>query len=365
MLNFATGILLLSLVISGPSEMYYSRITSEIKGPIGLSILQMDATSDYALDNNIRSIFQDTKGTYWFGTNGAGVYRYDNTSLTQFSTDDGLVDNQVLSIQEDNFGNMWFGTGAFGISKFDGTHFTTITHWENIKRSRGRSSDWKSDSDNLWFKGGNGVFRWGDQELVYLPFDSVDAHSTAKEAELFGLSRNSVYCILEDKKGNVWFGTQAQGVCRYNGKELTWFSEKGLAGPAVLGLFEDSRGNIWFGNNGAGLFRFDGTTLVNFTEEKGLANPDFRASGTSNPGTLARVYCINEDKEGNIWIGTVDAGVWKYDGTALTNYTMADGLTSDAINTIYKDNKGELWFGTDENGICKFNGTRFMEFIVQ
>ncbi|MGB3075409.1 MAG: two-component regulator propeller domain-containing protein, partial [Chitinophagales bacterium] len=77
---------------------------------------------------------------------------------------------------------------------------------------------------------------------------------------------------------------------------------------------------------------------------------------------LARVWTINEDNNGNLWIGTYDAGVWRFDGENLTNYTSIDGLTSNAINTIYKDRKGELWFGTDGAGVCKFNGISFSGF---
>lgn len=95
-----------------------------------------------------------------------------------------------------------------------------------------------------------------------------------------------------------------------------------------------------------------------------MGNAGFRVSGKSESGTLARVYSINEDNNNNIWIGTVDAGVWKYEGNVLTNYTTKEGLTSNAVNTIYKDNNGELWFGTDGNGICKFNGMTFFEFII-
>ncbi|MCP9754924.1 regulator, partial [Lacihabitans sp. CCS-44] len=43
-------------------------------------------------------------------------------------------------------------------------------------------------------------------------------------------------------------------------------------------------------------------------------------------------------------------------------YNTKEGLTSNAINTIYKDKKGELWFGTDTEGICKFNGKTFYRF---
>ncbi len=314
-----------------------------------------------SLNKNIRSIFQDKYGNYWFGTNRAGVFRYDTETLTQFTVKDGLADNQVISIQEDNLGNIWFGTGMFGISKYDGTKFTIQTNKVNI--TNGTEINWKSTNNDLWFYGGGGVLRYSNSSIDYLPFDRSNLNTRTHAP--FTLSRYGVYCILKDKKGNVWFGTQAEGVCKYDGKTLTWFKEKGLAGPAVLGLFEDSKGNLWFGNNGSGLFRYDGKTLTNFTKEKGLDNADFSVPGKPSLGTLARVYSINEDVIGNIWIGTVDAGVWKYDGNNITNYTTKDGLTSNAVNTIYKDKKGELWFGTDSNGICKFNGTTFTEFIIK
>ena len=314
-----------------------------------------------SIDKNIRSIFQDKKGTFWFGTNGAGVYRYDTKSVKQFTVKDGLADNQVVSIQEDEFGNLWFGSGAFGITKFDGTTFSVQS--KNVKRTRGTQNDWKSATNDVWFYAGGGVMRYRSSKLSYLPFDPSSSNPQTNDP--FSLSRYGVYSMLKDKKGNLWFGTQAEGVCKFDGKTLTWFKEKGLAGPAVLGIFEDSKGRIWFGNNGAGLFYYDGYTLTNFTEENGLSNANFRASGKPGLGTMARVYSINEDTYGNIWIGTVDAGVWKFDGINLTNYTTKNGLTSNAINTIYKDKKGELWFGTDAHGICKFNGTGFVEFIIR
>lgn len=313
------------------------------------------------LDKNIRSIFQDRNGNYWFGTNQAGVYCYDTKTLTQFTSKDGLADNQVIYIQDDEKGNLWFGSGTFSISKFDGSKFTTQSN--NVNITKGAKTDWISKNNDIWFYGGGGAFRYSNSSLDYLPFTPSGSNSQTNIP--FSLSRFGVYCIHKDKKGNFWFGTQAEGICKYDGRTLTWFKEKGLAGYAVLGIFEDSKGNMWFGNNGAGLFRYDGKTLTNFTEEKGLSNPDFRTSGKSRSATLARVYAINEDNNGNIWVGTVDSGVWKYDGNSLTNYTSENGLTSNAVNTIYKDKSGELWFGTDANGICKFNGKSFTEFIIR
>jgi ligand-binding sensor domain-containing protein len=353
--------LLLIILISCNGQILSNNSSNEAIKPNSTTLINSRNATVNSIDNNIRSIYQAKNGNYWFGTNGAGVYRYDTKTLTHFTVKDGLADNQVINIQEDDLGNLWFGTGAFGVSKFDGTKFTILTH--KVKITNGTATDWKSTKKDLWFYAGSGVFRYSNSTLDYLSFDP--SSSTTQTNAPFSLSRYAVYSILKDRKGNVWFGTQAEGVCRYDGTTLTWFKDKGLAGPAVLGLFEDSKGKLWFGNNGAGLFQYDGKTLTNFTVEKGLENTEFSASGKPGLGTLARVYSINEDNDGNIWIGTVDAGVWKYDGNNLTNYTTKNGLTSNAVNTIYKDKNGELWFGTDSNGLCKFNGTTFYEFIIK
>jgi ligand-binding sensor domain-containing protein len=325
----------------------------------GTSVNIFGASNKTEIDKNIRSIFQDKNGNYWFGTNAAGVYRYDGKTLTQFTEKEGLSNNQVQSIQEDKSGNIWFGTGRYQVSRFDGQTFTTLTNKQHLKLSTGLDKDWKLEPDDLWFYAGGGVYHYNGNLLTYLPIPKYSKDPPNR------LSRYGVYCILKDKKGNLWFGTQNKGVCRYDGKSFTWFTKKGLAGPAVLGLFEDKKGNLWFGNNGYGLFRYDGKSLTNFTQEKRLSNNEFKASGKSNPGTLARIYAINEDNNENLWIGTVDAGVWRYDGKTLTNYTTKDGLTSNAVNTIYKDKKGELWFGTDGAGVCKFNGKSFTKFTFQ
>ncbi|MFM2206944.1 MAG: hypothetical protein RL213_919 [Bacteroidota bacterium] len=317
------------------------------------------------VDKNIRSIFQDNDDNYWFGTNGAGVYRYNGQTLTHYTVKEGLPHNQIQSIQEDSRGDIWFGTGAFGVCRFDGKTFTTFTDRENLTSSNGADHEWEITQNDLWFYAGGGVYHYNGNSFVYLPLSKTGFATKQSQSSPFNLSRYAVYSILKDKKGNVWFGTQAEGVCRYDGKTFTWFTEKGLSGSAVLCLFEDSKGNLWFGNNGSGLFRWDGKSLINFTDEKGLSNEEFKVSGKSGPGTMARIYAINEDDFGNLWIGTVDAGVWKYDGNRLTNYTIKNGLTSDAVNFIYKDHSGVLWFGTDGDGICKFNGNTFSGFKTE
>lgn len=317
------------------------------------------------LDKNIRSIFQDRNGNYWFGTNSNGVYRYDGKTLTQFTVSDGLSDNQIQSIQEDEIGNLWFGTGLFGVSRFDGKTFTTFNYDEILFLTKENNNTLKKESNSLWFYAGGGAFFSQENKLIYLPIGKSEIDIKNSQNSSKNLSRFAVYTILKDSKGNLWFGTQAAGVCRYDGNSFTWFTEKGLAGPAVLTLFEDKKGNIWMGNNGAGLFCYDGKTLINFSQEKKLDNPNFQLAGESKPGTLARIYSINQDFNGTIWIGTVDNGIWLINGKNITNYTTKDGLSSNAINTIYRDHYGEMWLGTDQNGICKFNGKFFTKFEIE
>ncbi len=329
---------------------------TETKEVVNLNTFDANKVSE--IDPNIRSIYQDKKGYYWFGTNGAGAYRYDGKTILHFTVQDGLYNNQVQKIQEDQFGNIWLGTGLFGVSRFDGQIFTSYAN----KEKSNQANDWKIEINDLWFYAGGGVFHYNSNSFAYLPLAITINDAKLSQNKAYDLSPFAVYSLLKDTKGNLWFGTQAQGVCRYDGYTFTWFTEKGLAGPAVLGLFEDSKGNLWFGNNGSGLFRYDGKNLVNVTIENGLSNSDFRAGGQSNSNTLARIYAINEDPNGNLWIGTVDSGVWQYNGKKITHYTEKDGLSSKAINTIYKDLKGDLWFGTDSDGVFKFNGESFVKF---
>ena len=322
----------------------------------------------------IQCIFQDIKNNFWFGTDGKnsfdgeGVYKYDGKTLIQYTVKDGLCHNQILSIQEDQFGNIWLSTGN-GVSRFDGQSFTTFSTRENLTPSSSSNQQWKIEPGDLWFPAtGNrgGVYRYSGNMFTYLEFPKVNFDSTFTGNPENGRNPYGVYVILKDKKGNLWLGTQNLGVCRYDGLSFKWLKEEGLLGPAVRTIFEDKKGNIWIGNNGAGLIRYNTSdnTLTNFTKEKKLENLDFGSENLGKEGTLARVWSITDDKEGNLWIGTIDAGVWKFDGKTLTNYTTKDGLGIDFITTIYKDKNDGLWFGTDGFGVYTFHGKTFMPCTV-
>lgn len=316
------------------------------------------------IPGQIRCIFQDSKNNFWFGTagtnsfDGEGAFKYDGKSVIQFTAKHGLSNNQIQTIQEDKSGNIWFGTGK-GVSRFDGRNFTTFPDKESLQLISSSNDEWKIEPDDLWFpaftKGG--VYRYSGNSFTYLHLPQT---SPIKNDNNYGFFYD-IYSTCKDKNGNVWFGTQGAGVCKYDGKKYTWFDNNELGG-AVRSIFEDKNGTIWIGNNGKGLFRYDGKNLTNFTKEKKLENPDKDGSLSGKEGTLARVWTITEDKQGNLWVGTIDNGVWMFDGKTVTNYTTRDGLGIDFIWTIYKDKNGNLWFGTDGAGVYTFNGKTFIPF---
>ncbi len=312
---------------------------------------------------NIYCILQDKKGNYWMGTNGFGVYRYDGHSLIRFTDKEGLSNNQVHSIQEDSAGNLWFRTG-YGISIYNGKSFTSYIRNKTLPAKFTPARQFQNSPTDIWIEGEGGMYRHHEGKFSYfsLPYCPIE---TKKAAIIPGsINEYTVYYTYKDRNGGLWFGTQTMGVCHYNGKTFEWFTAEGLSGPAVRSIYEDRNGNMWFGNNGNGLLKWDGKTLINITDAVGLRNEAFvKGHGLRDmPGTLARVWAINEDSAGDLWIGTIDAGVWRYNGKFFTNYTQKDGLTSLVINTIYKDHGGRLLFGTD-TGVFRFDGISFVRVI--
>ena len=103
--------------------------------------------------------------------------------------------------------------------------------------------------------------------------------------------------ILEDRAGNLWFGTRA-GASRYDGQAFTPFAvERDWAQNVTSLLLEDREGHLWFAAAGGGLLRYDGLASQSLHRRDGLANNVISA--------------VLQDRRGDIWIGT-DGGVTRY-----------------------------------------------------
>ena len=119
-------------------------------------------------------------------------------------------------------------------------------------------------------------------------------------------------------------------------------------GQYVVKVFEDSKGNLWFGTIEKGLAKYDGNVLKYFTVNDGL--PTNRVSG------------IVEDESGNLWFGT-GLGLSKYDGKTFTNFTEKDGVCHNSVSNLFIDSKGVFWIGT-WGGVCQYNGKEFTTFPI-
>jgi ligand-binding sensor domain-containing protein len=199
--------------------------------------------------------------------------------------------------------------------------------------------------------------------------------------------------IHEDRRGHLWLGTNGDGVARWNGEALEYFSlAEGFSGVAVRGITEDADGNLWFGTEG-GLTKFDGTSFVNYSERDGLASdevwcltfdrhgelwvgtlqgvsrfdgvkftpfelPDGEPDPTNGVTSARMVRSITEDRSGRLWFGT-NGGACVFDGHSLRNYSVADGLSNNNVNSILEDKSGRFWFATHHQGVCYLDGETF------
>ena len=195
----------------------------------------------------IRCILEDKSGNLWFGTDG-GVSKYDGKSFTTFTDKEGLANNTVWSILEDKSGNLWFGTDGGGVSKYDGNCVDDIINGTNI-------------------------YPRTQQDLKKNKKDLVKSFTTFTDKE--GLANNTVLSMLEDKSGNLWFGTRF-GICKLTLAKLVALR------PAQ-------------GDNGVYSIKADEIIFKNYTYGDG-----FLGIGVNGGKTMLQA------KDGIIWIGAND-----------------------------------------------------------
>lgn len=149
------------------------------------------------------------------------------------------------------------------------------------------------------------------QDAVHYYFRTMDIRN--------GLSQNTVYQILQDRKGFMWFGTK-DGLNRYDGLSFRVYKKENssLGRNFITALYEDRRGNIWIGTDG-GVFIYD-PVLDSFTA----------FDEASDNGSIIRdfVTMIGSDEDDNIWISVENQGLFCYkpDEGSLLNYLHDSGL---------------------------------------
>ena len=305
------------------------------------------------LGSSIMVVYQDNKNVYWFGSWETGVYKYDGKELVNYTTKHGLLNNRIDEIKEDQLGNIYFASAntTSAISKFNGKTFTTLTAVP--------SENWKLEPADMWFKYSYGntrkVYRYDGITLFELQFPNPPNLSNPFD----------VYSIYKDRKGNIWFGTNPVGVCRYDGKSFDWITEEDVTefrnegANGVRSITEDKNGDFWF-NTEYRYGIYDSATLESntfYTRHESIGGLDGKKDSD-----LDEYLSTVRDDNNNLWFVTYLDGVWKYDGTEITHYPVQDKSKQISLFSIYKDKNGDLWLGSHENGAYKLNGQSFEKF---
>ncbi len=254
----------------------------------------IDITQNTALSHSsIYTMFEDKRGRLWVadykdgyfeeGDYRGGIYLYDGSA----EQGDGEIFTYFLSIDS--------------VKNDDGSGLLLIN--EILEDPAG----------NIWFAGQN----WDG--VTYYDGKSLVQYESREKVEY---NRHVYRSMIIDKKGNLWLGTHARGVLRSvpakdrkdekllpAGKAsfIDITENTGLSNSTVMSMIEDKKGNIWFCTDGEGVWRYDGTSFENFNTEDGLLNNS--------------VFSVIEDKEGNLWFGTRDVGLYRYDGKSFLSFS--------------------------------------------
>lgn len=300
---------------------------------------QAEAQQAPQISAYVRRVLEDRDGSLWFGTNDEGVCRYDGTSLTYFGPREGLAGSAVRGILQDHAGVIWFATEG-GVSRYQGGTFTNF----KIGPAADDSDVWSmmlDRSGTLWVGTLTGVRRFDGAAFVPFPLPRPTVENSSPR-----FSPLVVFGMAQDRKGNIWFGTDGEGVHRYDGARFTTYTtEQGLGGNEVRCVFVDRRGRVWVGTDGGGVTCFDGAEIRTFTAKDGLSND--------------RVFDVLEDREGNIWFSALGAGVCRYDDKSFTQFGPQHGLTLSHAQSMHEGRDGMLWFGCS-GGLFRFDGASFI-----
>lgn len=162
-----------------------------------------------------------------------------------------------------------------------------------------------------------------------------------------GLSQSEVTCILKDRRGYVWLGTQ-DGLNRYNGYGFTYYKNNPfdfstLSNDQIASLFEDNAGTLWVGT-GNGLNRFDAPT-GGFVRLR-----DSVAAARKYP--VLRINALAADAQGTVWAGT-NRGLRRIlrqpsGGYRLLDHAVGrpDDTRAQIVTALLRDRRGTLWVGT-------------------
>jgi signal transduction histidine kinase/ligand-binding sensor domain-containing protein/CheY-like chemotaxis protein len=319
----------------------------------------------------INTIFNDSRGTLWFGTYGIGVYSFNLiknewTHYNDNSNKDYRINyNIVRAFSEDSKHNILIGTGGGGINLISDQNKVTGSIQNHLNNQYSISSDivyslYKDDKNNLWV----GTYNTG----VDINFVVKDKFNHLRSfGDPNSLSKNAVLSITQDKEGNFWIGTDGGGLNKYDPKTNTFKhylhsnTEPGtISGNVAKSLFLDKNNILWIGTFNAGLnaFNIKTETFKNYIHDN------------NNPNSIAsnHIWDIDQDADGNLWLATLSSGLDCFNPVtnSITHYIHnsqdSTSLSDNQVSVVEIDSKGNTWIGTEYGGISMMKNKHLGKF---
>ena len=323
------------------------------------------------------NVVADHQGNLWVdGTKGL-IRRSPDGKISRFGSREGLSDSFGLNaIKEDRDGNLWVGTDR-GLARLEGQRFRTLTEvlgqaavrclfedregnlWAGTERGLlrvrddvftvfGKSEGLPSDEPNVIFEDRSGEIWAGFLDAGLMKFPS---HHPS-QATPAGLGKGRVYSIRPMHNGDLLVAAR-EGLMRWSSGRLRTFIPPDPQGrKRVYDALEDAAGRIWLAvPNGLGQLKGD-----EFQTVIPVASP------VMSDSAFVR---LAEGTDGSLWAGTIQGGLWHLGPGANRLYTMADGLSSDKIRSLYSDPDGTLWIGTLDGGLNAFRDGHFQRFTAR
>jgi ligand-binding sensor domain-containing protein len=340
----------------------------------------------------IHALATDATGNVWVSlvnvyTTYSALGKYDGANWTTFTSQNSSILDQYVYAIGCTKNKIWIGFELGDIQSFDGSTFTKST---SLLSGAGILSLIVDPNENVYAGNGFGTIKFSQNGWQYvlggianaiLPLKSLWVGSNNGLVKAEGgvwsdfsnstLPTNEMEAALTvDQKGNMWSATfagsykESDKIPVFDGKNFSTITPPVTpsAQTRPISLCADSNGNVWVGMIDTGIYRFDGTNWTNFSQ----SNSALRSN---------RPKCMAYDKKSNkLWAGFYlnggvfggSAGCAVFDGTSWKAYTGKDmGYPGYAeINQIAVDKDGNVWAGAAYQGLSRFDGNSWQLFTT-